>query len=242
MAKIIKKPPEIFTEITEDFQQACGADLLSIILYGSGTGDYYIPGHSDINLLIILQEAGLVNLERCLTVTGKWGKRRVAAVFMTPVYIADSQDAFPVELLNMQLNHLVVYGQDVLSDLKLEAKDLRLQLERELKGKVLHLQQGFLACAGKATGLRQLIGLSMGAFLPLFTALLFLRGYKTPPGRRDLIKALSLAYPVDADVFFHAIDIREKRGKLSDREIKELFKSYHKEIAHLAKRINSLEV
>jgi hypothetical protein len=82
----------------------------------------------------------------------------------------------------------------------------------------------------------------MGTFLPLFTALLFLRGYKTPPGRRDLIKLLSLACPVKVDVFLQAIDVREKRGKLSDRELKELFKSYHHEIVHLAKRVNSLEV
>lgn len=242
MAKVIKKPEEIFAEITADFQQACGADLLSIILYGSGTGNYYLPGQSDINFLVILKEVGIVNLEQCLAVIGKWEKRRVAAVFMTPAYIADSQDAFPVELLNMQLNHLVVYGEDVLAELKLAAGDLRLQLERELRGKVLHLQQGFLACGGKAKGLRQLIGLSLGSFLPLFTVLLFLRGYKTPPGRRDLIKALSLAYPVKADVFLQAIDIREKRSKLSGRELKELFKSYHHEIARLAKRIDNLEV
>ena len=58
MAKIPKKPEEIFPEITGDYQKIFGEDLISIILYGSGAGEDYVPGKSDLNFLITLTDQG----------------------------------------------------------------------------------------------------------------------------------------------------------------------------------------
>jgi hypothetical protein len=117
-----------------------------------------------------------------------------------------------------------------------------LQLERELKGKIYHLRHGFLECEGKEKGLRQLIKRSLGAFVPLSKALLFLRGYEIPHGRRDVIKSLSLAYPINPDVFLRCIDLREGRGRFSAGEVKQLFKSYQGEIAKVSALIDRMEV
>ena len=63
MAKIPKEPREVFEEITEDYQQAFGNDLVSIILYGSGASGEYVPKRSDLNFLIVLSEEGIDALE-----------------------------------------------------------------------------------------------------------------------------------------------------------------------------------
>jgi len=39
MAKIPQKPEEIFPEITGEYRNIFGDDLISIILYGSGAGE-----------------------------------------------------------------------------------------------------------------------------------------------------------------------------------------------------------
>ena len=44
MAKIPKDPKEIFPEIITDYKNLFGDDLVSIILYGSATGQGYRPG------------------------------------------------------------------------------------------------------------------------------------------------------------------------------------------------------
>jgi hypothetical protein len=49
MAKIPQKPEAIFSEFTKDYKRAFAADLLSIVLYGSGASGHYIPGKSDLN-------------------------------------------------------------------------------------------------------------------------------------------------------------------------------------------------
>ncbi len=239
---IIKNPQDIFSEITEDFKKAFGTDLVGMLLYGSATGDEYVPGKSDINILVILRDMGFTSLERGIPAVGRWRKRMVTVVFMTRDYIDSSIDAYPIEFLNMKLNHRLLFGADVFEGLTFPPRDLRLQLERELKGKILHLQQGFLDSEGKDKGIRQLIRVSLGAFLPLFRALLFLRGYEIPTGRRDVIKALSLAYNIKPDVYLHCVDVREGKDKYSSGEIKELFKSYHEEIAKLSSCIDCLEV
>ena len=49
MAKIPKDPKDIFNELTKDYQDIYGRDLVSIILYGSAASGNYIPKKSDIN-------------------------------------------------------------------------------------------------------------------------------------------------------------------------------------------------
>lgn len=242
MLRKINKPEEIFDEITADFQNALGRDMVSLILYGSAAAGHYVPGESDVNFLIILTEAGIDNLERVIDVVGKWQKKRVASVFMTQAYIISSVDAYPIEFLNMKLNHRLLFGADVLTGLTIPSRDLRLQLERELKGKMFHLRHGFLECEGKEKGIRQLIKVSLSAFVPLFKALLFLRGYEIPFGRRDVIKLLSLAYPIEPDVFLRCIDLQEGKGRFSAGEVKQLFKLYQGEIAKVSALIDRLEV
>lgn len=242
MFRTINKPEDILAEITADFQSALGMDLLALILYGSAATGNYVPGKSDVNFLVILTEAGLDDLERIVDVVSKWKKKRVACIFMTQAYIASSVDAYPVEFLNMQLNHRLLFGTDILTELTFLSRDLRLQLERELKGKIFHLRQGWLECEGKDKGLRQLIKLSLGAFVPLFKALLFLRGYEIPSGRRDVIKSLSLAYPIDPDIFLRCIDLREGRGRFSAGQVKQLFKSYQEEIVKVSALVDRMEL
>jgi hypothetical protein len=242
MLWVIKKPEDVFSEITGDFQKAFGTDLVSLILYGSGAGSHYVPGRSDINFLIILKEERYYDMDSAMDVLAKWRKRRIVAVFMTRDFIRSSIDAYPVEFLNMKLNHTVVFGEDVLAGLTFQPCDLRLQLERELKGKMFHLQQGFLEREGKEKGLRELIRLSLGAFIPLFKALLFLRGFEIPQGRRDIVKALSLASRINPDVFLQCVDIRESVGKYTSREIKALFNAYQKEVAKLSDFVDLMEV
>ncbi|MCG6535143.1 MAG: hypothetical protein L7F78_10700, partial [Syntrophales bacterium LBB04] len=66
MAKIPRRPDDIFPEVTAAFQQAFGQDLLSVVLYGSGAGEDYLPGKSDLNFLVVLTERGMDELDRAI--------------------------------------------------------------------------------------------------------------------------------------------------------------------------------
>jgi predicted nucleotidyltransferase len=242
MSKIPKEPEEIFPGIINDYKQLFGDDLISIMLYGSAASGDYIPGKSDINFLIMLSEKGIDSLDRTFDLIAKWKKRNVATpLFVTEAYVRTSLDVFPIEYLNFQNSYKLVYGKDILKDLSFDREFLRMQCEREVKGKLLLLREAFLESQGKGKHLRQLIAHSLGAFVAIFKALLHLKGEEIPRHKRKVIKQVCQVFDMDGALFERLLDIKEKRGKLSDPEISELFKRYLKEVQKLWKIVDTLE-
>ncbi len=243
MARVPKKPEEIFAEITEDYRQIFGVHLLSIILYGSGAGEDYLPGKSDLNFLITLTDQGVERLDRVLESVARWRKRNVAMpLFMTRSDLQGSQDSYPIEFLNMKRHYIVVFGEDVLAELTFDQCHIRLQLERELRGKLIHLRSGYLATGGNARKIRELITLSLTAFISLFSALLYLKNIEIPHGRREVITAAGQAFGIDAPLFLKCEEIRRKTDRLSSGEVQAAFQSYMKEVSRLCDQIDRMEV
>ncbi|HIJ58771.1 MAG TPA: hypothetical protein HPP41_03810, partial [Deltaproteobacteria bacterium] len=63
MGKNQKDPKTILPDITDVYKTLFGDDLVSIILYGSATGQDFQPGKSDINFMIVLSEDGIEHLD-----------------------------------------------------------------------------------------------------------------------------------------------------------------------------------
>lgn len=243
MAKIPKSPDEIFPAITLDFKGIFGKDFLALILYGSGAAGEYIPGKSDINFLVLLTGDGMDHLDKVVETVARWRKRRVAIpLFMTEDDIMSSLDSYPIEFLNIKENHVLVYGEDILSRVSFKAYPLRLQCERELKGKIFHLRSGFLETEGRAKSIRELIKISLTAFISLFKALLFLKGIDIPSGRRDIIQAVAGEYSVDAAIFLTCTDIKEGIDRIAASDMKAVFEAYLKEITKLSQVVDRLDI
>ena len=241
MAKIPKDPKEIFQGIIDDYRDLFGEDLISIILYGSATGRDYRSGKSDINFMIVLSEEGIEHLDRAFKTVTRWQKQKVAIpLFLTEVYVETSVDVFPIEYLNFQRNHILVYGKNILKDLSFDPEFVRLQCEREIKGKLLLLREAFLETAGKGRALKDVIGRSIQAFLSIFDALLYLKEKEIPEEKRDLIKATCEIFEMDANLFERLLDIKQQRIKPNDAEIKSIFKDYLKEVRKLSKIVDTL--
>jgi len=243
MGKAPEQPEIIFSQLTEDYRNIFGDDLLAVILYGSGASGHYVPGKSDLNFIVILTDKGMENLEKAMDTVTRWRKSRVAVpLFMTKDYICSSLDAYPIEFLDVKLHHVTVYGEDVFERIELHPGHLRLQVERELKGKILHLRKRFLETEGKEKPVRELIRVSLTAFLSSFKALLYLLGLDIPRDRRDIITAAARAVGVEAAVFMKCMDIREGKDKFSKTELMDIYKDYVKEIDRLCRRVDEIKV
>jgi hypothetical protein len=243
MAKIPKKPEEIFAEITQDYQKVFGPHLLSIILYGSGAGEDYLPGKSDLNLLITLTDQGIERLDLAIETVARWRKRAVALpLFMTKSYLVGSLDAYPIEFLNMKRHYVVVTGEDVLAELTFDRCHIRLQLERELRGKLLHLRSGYLSTERNARKIRDLIRASLTAFISLFSALLYLKNTEIPHAKRDVITAAGKAFGLDSAIFLKCEEIQRKVDRFSSDEVRAIFRDYLKEVSRLCDQIDKMEV
>jgi hypothetical protein len=243
MSQSPKKPEDIFPVITGDCKSVFGGELLSIILYGSGAGGDYQPGKSDLNFMITLTDTGIDSLENAMGMVKRWRKSSVALpLFVTRSYILDSLDSYPVEFINIKRRCQLVYGEDILANLSFDHKHIRLQIERELRGKLLHLREGWLETAGKPSEIRKLISISLTAFVSLFSALLYLKGIGIPDARRDVISAAADAFAFNASVFLDCDNVRRGSDHFSSTEIKTLFKNYLLTVGRLCNQIDRLEV
>ncbi|MBW1779447.1 MAG: hypothetical protein JRL30_01795 [Deltaproteobacteria bacterium] len=243
MAKHPKDPRTIFPDITGDYKALFGDELVSIILYGSATGPDFRPGKSDINFMIVLTEEGIKHLDLAFDAVKKWQKKGVAVpLFLTEEYIETSLDVFPIEYLSFQHHHEQVFGKAVLRDLKFDPEFLRLQCEREIKGKLLLLREAFIETTGKAKALKDVIQEAVPALIAIFEALLHLKEVAVPGKRRNIIRATGEAFDMNRGVFEGLLDIKEGTSQYGDEESFTLFKDCLKEMRKLAKTIDSFRV
>ena len=243
MSKIPHDPKEIFDEITKDYQTVYGKELIAILLYGSAASGNYIRKKSDINFLIVLTEEGIGQLQKSFKTVEKWYKRRVSTpLFLTKSYISSSLDSFPIEFFNMTKNHHLVFGEDVLQEIAFDKHHLRLQCEKELKGKLLQLRQVFLESGGKTKNLIFIIGRSLTAFISIFRALLYLKGKDVPGEGRNIISLVSQEFGVDEQTFLNLLKIKEGAEKKSSKALSSLFENYIREIRKLAYAVDQLTI
>jgi hypothetical protein len=241
MSKAPKDPQEIIPDIVGDLKALFADDLVSVILYGSAASGDYVPGKSDINFMIVLSDAGIGRIDQAFDLVAGWQKRNVATpLFLTEAYVRTSLDVFPIEYLNFQNNYKLVYGKDILQHLSFDSEFLRLQCEREIKGKLLLLREGFLESRGKGRNLLPLIADSLGAMMAIFNGLLHLRATELPHHHRDVIKGFCEAFEMDTALFLKLLDVKEKKVKLSDTELTGLFKDYLSEVQKLWQMVDTL--
>ncbi len=242
MGKAPEKPNELFQPVTADYARIFADDLVSIVLYGSAASSDYQPGRSDINLMIVLTEQGIDHLEQALPLVEKWRKKQVAVpLFLTPHYVRSSVDVFPLEYLDLQHRHVLVHGRDILSDLSFDPEHIRLQCEREIKGKLLLLREAFLRAGGKKRELVEVISSSLQSFMAIFKGLLFLKNQDLPDSNREIISAACTSCHLKGDLFLHLLDVRQGRSRPDEAQTRKLFLDYLKEVKSLSTHVDQEE-
>jgi hypothetical protein len=144
----------------DELQRALGDELESIVLYGSIPRGEAREGVSDVNLLLLLRSAGLGTLARGAPAAQRWREESGAVpLIFTPQEWRRSADVFPVEVADMKEHARVLSGTDPIGALTTDLHHLRLQVERELRGKLAQLRRGlFLAADHPADVGRLLLG------------------------------------------------------------------------------------
>ena len=232
----------VFDGFVEDVRRLLGDDVVTVIVYGSAVTDEYIPGKSDINFLVVLTENGMQHIEVVQDHIRGWEKQHIGLpLFMTKNYIHASLDSFPIELLNIQSAYRVLHGEDMLELVKFSKDDLRLQCERELKGKLLQLRQGYIRTRGKASALRQLIADSVVAFASIFRALLFLRDTDVPASKTDAILAACREFELDEGLFSVLLSVKKFEAKLTQNQLETNMKRYIEQIVTLSKTVDNMK-
>lgn len=132
--------------------------------------------------------------------------------------IMDGADVFPIEFLNIRQRHKTLYGDDFLKDIEISKKNLRQQLEFDLRSKLIHLRKEYLLSNGRH--LENLILSAVPTLVPILGGLIYLKDLHYED-TQDMFNVVSGGYGIDLQVLKEIFDIR--RGKAKFRKDKEQY-------------------
>ncbi|MGA2775786.1 MAG: hypothetical protein ABSE81_07000 [Candidatus Omnitrophota bacterium] len=236
--KLSDKYKNILQKLTQDLKDVYQEGLVSIILYGSAVSGEFVDKHSNLNLLVVLKSTDLENLKKSSKLIRKFNM--INTLFLTENYIANSIDIFPIEFLDIQENHFVIYGKNILKDIHIDMCNLRFQCEHELKAKLLKLRQAYLMLHDNATTLRNLLFLSFTSILHIIRNVLRLKGKEPPYLKQDILKEIGMEFKIDIILWEKILAAKNKNVKLSGKEIEQLFISFVRELESIVAIIDKL--
>jgi predicted nucleotidyltransferase len=214
-------------------------NLLSVVVYGSAASGNFVPKVSDINLAVILKTLGFNDLRKSLHLVRDGKKHRISApLFLTPDYIRQSIDVFPVEFLDLKDQHILLYGQNVLSTIMVDDRYLKLFCEEQIKGKLLRVRQAYLEIGLNPNGKEALLKDSLHALIPIFRNLLRLSHKPVPSDKAELLKALGRAYAVDDSVLTAIYRDRTNDEKIAGHDVDRYVESYINILEKLAAQVD----
>lgn len=191
------------------FKETCGDNLLSLVLYGSAAAGDAVPGKSGANTLAVLKACGPAELKAAAAGLKDWLKAgNPAPVMFSREQLLTSADTFPIELADMKDFHRVLYGEDILPSIAIKPHELRLAVERELKGKLLRLREAALRAGGDKKILKEVLAGFSSEMLVLCRAALRLKADKVPAAKLDCARELAVHAGFDAGAFAAADALR----------------------------------
>lgn len=232
-----------FAAFIDDIRATHGKNLVSVILYGSAATGDFVPAHSDFNILIALHNITPKDLRNAHASVREWHKLgHPVPVYFTVSELENAADVFPIEFHQMEAARKVLYGQDVLADLKISDAYLRHQVEYELRSKLILLRRQYIPASESVDGLKNLMAESLSSFSALFRAVLLLSG-GTPPTRKHEIVAMTVErYGLNGTTFEKIFNIRENNfaEALDEVGANRLFADYMEQIERVIDAVDQV--
>lgn len=220
-------PENKIEEFVRRMSAAAGTNLESVILYGSAVAGDFHPEFSNLNLFCVLRDSSFPALQALAPVARWWEKQKQPPpLFMTRRELERSTDIFTIELLDMQHHHRVLLGEDVLLGLQIPLHSHGVQVEYELREKLLLLRQQSLLACGDRRRLGELMVRSVSSFITLFRHALIVLGHAAPVGKHAIVQALAEQLKIDAAAIQQVLDVREHKANPKNMDVNDLFARY----------------
>ncbi|HEX4414063.1 MAG TPA: hypothetical protein VH107_10580 [Lacipirellulaceae bacterium] len=210
MASKITKPEELAQRLANSL----AGNLKCIALYGSAAAGDFLPGVSNFNVLVVADRLDVAALNTASPVIKEWSQLgHPTPLFFTTQQLANSTDAFPLELLDIQQSRRILWGDDLLAGLKIDSAHLRRQIERELSGKLLKLRARYLTAKHDHEAASDLMLHSLSTFLVLFRATLRLYQPVVPDVKLDALHALAKHISFETRPFEQLFALKQQTGE-----------------------------
>jgi hypothetical protein len=221
-------------ELVSQLRAAYGSALRTMVLYGSAASGQHIAKRSDYNVLVIVDALDPARLTAASAASRAWSESgNPAPLTLTSAEWRGSADIFPMEYADILERHKVLYGELPVDGVRVDLKDLRLQLEQEAMGKLIKLRQGVLASGNDAKRQLELLAASASAIMIVFRALLRLHGVTPPGDNAALSEAAAKQAGFDAAPFQRVVRHVRNESPLKPADVPAVLAAYLGGMEHL---------
>lgn len=229
-------------ELTAELSDLLGQVLASVLVFGSVARDEVVHGVSDTNVLVLLERLDTGLLVRAAPLIQRWSRKEKAP----PLVLSTGEwrraaDVFAIEVTDMQDAHLLLHGPDPVAALTVTPRELRLQAERELRGKLLQLREGLLLAAGNSAEVGRLLAGALPSFTAYMRSTLRLAGRPVPAATPAVIREAAGLLDADAAPMQAVWDARQAGRPPSPALDDPLVEGYYDFAERMADYVDGLE-
>ena len=226
-----------------DLRALHGDALLAVLLTGEAASTGYRPRQTPLSTLVVLADVTPESLRRTRPKLRAWARKRIPTpLFMDPMYLESALDVFPLEFLELGDHHALLHGDtDPLADLRIDAAHLRIEVEEQMRGKMLHLWEAYLESGGAKRSLRRILLETPPGFEVILRGLLRLRSETArPDGPDELLAAVEAGFETPLPVFRRLERVRRGQATLAGGELDAVFEGYLAEVRALVRLTDAL--
>lgn len=233
------KLADALIELVQKLNEAHAENLKSVVLYGSAIVDGQFDEERPRKVLVVLDRILPIDLEAAHEVAEWWrSEGNPVPVYFTSEEMDESSDVFPIEFIDMSQVRQLLYGRDPFEGLKVSTRNLRHQLEYELRAKMLRLRRLYIPTSRNANQLARLMAESLDDFAVLFRHVLAMLGKEAPFDKRECVMKLAVELQLDEKVFERIFEYAADEEVWLESETNESFSTY---LAQLAKVIKVVD-
>ncbi len=226
-------------QLVEQLQLAYGDELRAVVLYGSAVAGEHISERSNYNVLVIANSLPLAALRAASATARAWneGGNPAPLTFTTSEWRA-SADIFPMEYADILERHKILFGQPPFDGISVKPSDLRLQLEQQAMGKLLHLRKESMAAGGDSKLQLSLLEASLSTIMVLFRALTRLWGEVPSQDYQVLTESVATRAGIDSAPIVRVVLHVRRNEKISKDQADSVLSGY---IAALERLVQYLD-
>lgn len=198
----------------KDVAQAYGEQLDALLLFGSAVRGEFLPGRSNLNILLFLRSYDVALLKAYTGVHKKWSNDQVVVpLFLTKADLQASALVFPLEYQDIQDCHRLLWGQDPFIGFKVDPRHLAGEVLQSLRGNLVRMRQRLVEGDTTEESMLLLLPLSITAVLPVLRGVQRLLGRPVLSHGEPLVQDLADCLAIDLTGLSEALSI--KRGYIS---------------------------
>ena len=211
----------------KDVKGVFGEQLEGMLLYGSAVRGEFLPGRSNLNILLLVSSYDSAVLKKYGALHRHWSKEQIVVpLFLTEEELHTSAAVFPLEFLEIQEQHRVLGGRDPFIGFHVKTDRLRETVVQGVTSHLLRLRQRYVEGGGSDDATTILLPLSITSIVPLLRGVQRLLGRPVLSHSDAVIKDVAEQLKLDLQGLLDALLL--KRGQISPgpREVPRFFDRY----------------